>query len=154
MKKLSVLTAIAVLALVIGLAGSQFLRPASAITSPGEDISDHALFDETSGDTGCTCSSNKSFTFYLSCQASVGGGDAKVRVDFVPDPDPQVVFFPIPNGQSFSLVQSAGGTPGSDDVLVVTNSFGGNNLVYWCSITTQRGALPLAATAPDYCTTQ
>ena len=122
-----------------------------AIGTPGKDVSDHALFDETSGDTGCTCSSDKTYVFSLSCQAVVGGGDAKIRVTFN---DLDFIEYPIADGQSFSLTQAAGGTKGVDGALVVTNSLGGKNLVCWCSILTQTGAHPLATTAPDFCTTQ
>ena len=139
----------AVIAVVVSLlvTGLYLGTPATAINTPGRDISDHALIDVT--DTGAKCSCDKTFTFYLTVRAV--DGDATVRITFK---DGDSVDFPVdfPSGQTVSIVQAAGGTPGVDDVLTVTSPNG--QIVGWVSILTQSGAHPLPSeTGSDFCKT-
>jgi hypothetical protein len=101
---------------------------ASAGAAPGK-IADHALFDETGGDTAVLCRTTNEgpFNVYLSFRAI--NGDAILRVTFQ---DGDFVEYPIPDGTSFSLQQVAGTSADVDERILVTSE-GTGQLVGWMS---------------------
>jgi hypothetical protein len=93
-------------------------------------ISDHALIDQTSGDTDVWCRSTngQAFTIYGAFRAI--GGDVTMRVTFK---DADFVDYPIAQDTPFSFSEAAGGTPTVDKKIVVSSSGGAGDLVGWLS---------------------
>jgi hypothetical protein len=113
-------------ALLVGAAGLYLAVPSAGATGAGRPA-DHALFDESSGDTSVFCRGDGPFTVYLAFRAL--NGDEVLHVAFQ---DGDFVEYPIPDGTSFSLQQAAGDTAGVDRKLVVTST-GAGDLVGWMS---------------------
>jgi len=108
-------------------------------------ISDHALIDQTSGDTDVWCRSpnGQAFTVYGAFRAS--GGDVTMRVTFK---DTDFVEYPIAQDTSFSFSEAAGGTPSVDKKLVVSAS-GAGDLVGWLSASRSPGSKAFVACSTD-----
>lgn len=109
------------------VAGMYFVvSPATAAPSK---VADHALFDETGGDTSVFCRGTGPFNLYASFRAI--NGDAVLRVTFQ---DGDQVDYPIPENTSFSLQQVAGTTRDVDRKIVFTNAgTAPGSLVGWVS---------------------
>jgi hypothetical protein len=118
----------AITALVIALQA-----PAGAAGS----VSDHALIDETGGDTLVSCRTTNSEPFIVYGAFRAIGGDVTMRVGFQ---DGDFVDYPIAQDTSFALSESAGGTPGVDGRLAVTTSGGAGSLVGWMSANRANGS--------------
>jgi len=101
----------------------------------GDYISDHALFDTTSGDLGARCKVlNRIFEFYMVVRAF--SGPATIKITFH---DGSWLEFPLKEADAtISFTQAAGGTIGVDDELTVTVTEG--DAVGWISIRAQKGA--------------
>ena len=101
----------------------------SSAASASGPSRDHALFDQTSGDTGATCKSIGAFSFDAAVRAINGDGVLRVRFQ-----DRDFVDYPIPNDTSFSLTQFAGDTRAVDRILHVGSAPGSaGQLVGWVS---------------------
>jgi hypothetical protein len=100
-------------------------------------LADHALIDQTGGDTDvwCRATNKQPFTVYGAFQAF--GGDVTMRVTFKDD---DFVDYPIAAGTSFSLSQAAGGTPSVDKKIVVSTTGAGGDLVGWMSAARSPGS--------------
>ena len=128
MKKRFATAATLVLALTLGLV----LGGGSASTSAGAatgKVADHALFDQTSGDTFTLCRTTNAGAFNLYGSFRAINADAVLRVTFQ---DGDFVDYPIPQDTSFSFQQVAGTTSGVDQRIKVT-SVGTGELVGWLS---------------------
>ncbi len=145
--KISVLAAVIVLALAIGLVGIQYAIPARAASSG--DITDWALFDTTNGvDTGAKCgTADKSYDYHATVTAV--GGSAVALFTFLPA---DTYSFPLADGQTVSLTQSGGGvnTPAQ---IAITQSGGTGKLTGWVSIHVQAGSTPPTGFGGSFCVT-
>jgi hypothetical protein len=113
----------------VGAIGSYALWPGAGGAAPLTKRSDHALYDETSGDQQVFCRGNGPFQVHVAMRAI--NADAVMRVRFL---DGDFVDYPIPQDTSFSLTQAAGGTEGVDRRIRVKSAPGAAGaLVGWMS---------------------
>jgi hypothetical protein len=98
---------------------------------------DHALIDQTSGDTlvRCRTTNRQQFVVYGAFRAI--NGDVVMQVRFQ---DGDFVDYPIPQDTSFSFSEAAGDTPGVDAKIVVSTSSGTGSLVGWLSANRANGS--------------
>ncbi|HEX9299155.1 MAG TPA: hypothetical protein VF968_03390 [Actinomycetota bacterium] len=108
-------------------------EPAAAVGH----TADHALIDQTSGDTAVKCHTTNRQPFIVYGAFRAINGDVVMQVRFQ---DGDFVNYPIPQDTSFSLSEAAGDTPGVDGKLVVTTSGGAGSLVGWMSANRANGS--------------
>ena len=128
-KKISLIGAVAVVT--AALAGGLFTFMASGSPAATTQTTDHALFDQSSGDTGAICKDkvrSGPFEFFGSVHAL--GADGVLRITFQ---DGDFIDYAIPANTSFSLQQAAGDTAGVDKKLTVGSAPGSGQLAGWVS---------------------
>jgi hypothetical protein len=118
----STCTAVAAVALVV-------LWPAAAQTS-GRKISDHALIDQTGGDTYVQCRTTNGRAFDVHATMRAFGGPVTMRVGFQ---DGDFVDYQLAQDETLSLSQAAGSTAGVDRRIRIRKSGGTGSLVGWMS---------------------
>jgi hypothetical protein len=109
-------------------------------------LADHALIDQTGGDTDVWCRSTNKQPFIVYGAFQAFGGDVTMRVTFKDD---DFVDYPIAQGTSFSLSQAAGGTPSVDKKIVVSTSGGTGDLVGWMSAARSPGSTSFVVCSTD-----
>jgi hypothetical protein len=136
MKRLTPIVGIATTAALIG-AVFIFATIGTGGAATSGLLADHALIDQTSGDTDVWCrgTNKQPFVVYGAFRAS--GGDVTMRVTFK---DSDFVDYPIAQDTSFSLSEAAGGTPSVDRKIVVSTSGGAGDLVGWLSAARSPGS--------------
>jgi hypothetical protein len=118
----STCAAVAAVALVV-------LWPASAQPSGGL-LSDHALIDQTGGDTFVQCRTTNRRAFDVHATMRAFGGPVTMRVGFQ---DGDYVEYQLAQDETLSLSQAAGSTAGVDRRIRITKSGGTGFLVGWMS---------------------
>jgi hypothetical protein len=103
------------------------LWPASAQTSGL--ISDHALIDQTGGDTFVQCRTTNRRAFDVHATMRAFGGPVTMRVTFR---DGDFVEYPLAQDETLSLSQAAGSSA-VDRRIRITKSGGTGSLVGWMS---------------------
>jgi hypothetical protein len=136
MRKIITITGISAVACVAATVAVLSFANASGAETTGL-ISDHALIDQTSGDTSvfCRATNKQAFTVYGAFRAI--DGNVTMRVTFK---DGDFVDYPIAQDTSFSLSEAAGGTPSVDKKIVVSTSGGTGSLVGWMSAARSPGS--------------
>jgi hypothetical protein len=104
------------------------LWPASAQTTG--KIADHALIDQTGGDTFVQCRTTNKHAFDVHATLRAFGGDVTARVLFQ---DGDFVDYPIAQDDVLSLSQAAGSTSGVDRRIRIVKSGGAGSIVGWMS---------------------
>jgi len=104
------------------------LWPASA--SVQGKIADHALIDQTGGDTYVQCRTTNRKAFDVHATLRAFGGDVTVRVNFQ---DGDFVDYPVAQDEVLSLSQAAGSTVGVDLRIRITKAGGTGSIVGWMS---------------------
>ena len=104
------------------------LWPASAQTSGV--LSDHALIDQTGGDTSVACRTTNGRAFEVHATMRAFGGAVTMRVTFQ---DGDFVDYPIAQDETLSLSQAAGSSAGVDRRIRISTSGGAGDLVGWMS---------------------
>ena len=127
MKKRAILfastcAAVAAVALVV-------LWPASAQTAGGR-LSDHALIDQTGGDTSVACRTTNRRAFEVHATMRAFGGPVTLRVNFQ---DGDFVDYQLAQDETLSLTQAAGSSAGVDRRIRITKAGGTGSLVGWMS---------------------
>ena len=108
--------------------GLVFLWPAAGAVSG--KIADHALIDQTGGDTFVQCRTTNSRPFDVHGAFRAFGGDVTLRVVFQ---DGDFVDYPIAQDDVLSFSQAAGSTDGVDNRIRVRKSGGAGSIVGWMS---------------------
>ena len=126
MKKRAILfastcAAVAAVALVV-------LWPAVAQTSG--QLSDHALIDQTGGDTSVRCRTTNGEAFDVHATMRAFGGPVTMRVGFQ---DGDFVDYPIAQDETLSISQAAGSTRNVDRSIRISKAGGTGSLVGWMS---------------------
>ncbi|MDP9300733.1 MAG: hypothetical protein M3P43_07540 [Actinomycetota bacterium] len=98
---------------------------------------DHALIDQTSGNTVVKCHTTNRQPFIVYGSFRAINGDVTMRIRFQ---DSDFVDYPIPQDTSFSFSEAAGDTPGVDGKIVVTTSGGAGSPVGWLSADRANGS--------------
>jgi hypothetical protein len=119
------------------------LWPASAQTVG--KISDHALIDQTGGDTSVACRTTNRRAFDVHATMRAFGGPVTMRVSFQ---DGDFVDYPIAQDDTLSFSQAAGSTRNVDRHIRITKSGGTGSLVGWMSAgrLDESGALVVCST--------
>jgi hypothetical protein len=104
--------------------------PTAGIAGGGADSADHALIDQTGGDTSVSCRAVNGSPFLVFGSFRAFGGDVTLRVNFV---DGDFVDYPVAQDGTFSFQQAAGTSSGVDTRIRVTSSGGTGSLVGWLS---------------------
>jgi hypothetical protein len=104
------------------------LWPASAATSGL--VADHALIDQTGGDTFVQCKTTNGRPFIVYASMRAFGGDVTMRVLFQ---DGDQVDYLLAQDDVFSLQQAAGETAGVDRRIRIVKAGGSGSLVGWMS---------------------
>ena len=117
--------------------------PASAQTVG--KISDHALIDQTGGDTSVACRTTNRRAFDVHATMRAFGGPVTMRVSFQ---DGDFVDYPIAQDDTLSFSQAAGSTRNVDRHIRITKSGGTGSLVGWMSAgrLDESGALVVCST--------
>jgi hypothetical protein len=127
---------IAILA-VAAIAGAVLVMTSRGPAVAAGTTSDHALIDQTGGDTAVRCRTTNGEPFIVYGAFRAIDGDVMMRVRFQ---DGDFVDYPIPQDTSYSFSESAGGTRGVDLKVVVTTSGGAGKLVGWMSADRANGS--------------
>jgi len=107
------------------------LWPAGASTSRvAGKIADHALIDQTGGDTFVQCRTTNRRAFDVHATLRAFGGDVTVRVGFR---DGDFVDYPLAQDEVLSLSQAAGSTAGVDTRIRISKVAGAGSIVGWMS---------------------
>jgi hypothetical protein len=141
MRKLITITGISFAACIVAAVAVFWFAGASGAETSGL-ISDHALIDQTSGDTSVSCRSTNPQAFIVYGAFRAIGGNVTMRVSFK---DGDFVDYPIAQDTSFSLSEAAGGTPTVDKKIVVSTSGGAGDLVGWMSAARAPGSKAFVA---------
>jgi hypothetical protein len=104
------------------------LWPASAQTTG--IVADHALIDQTSGDTYVQCKTTNRRAFDVHATLRAVGGAVTVRVLFQ---DGDFVDYTVAQDQELSFSQAAGETAGVDRRIRILKSGGVGSIVGWMS---------------------
>jgi hypothetical protein len=104
------------------------LWPASAQTTG--KIADHALIDQTGGDTYVQCRTTNGRAFDVHATLRAFGGDVTVRVLFL---DGDFVDYPLAQDGVLSLSQVAGSTRNVDRRIRIQKAGGTGSIVGWMS---------------------
>jgi hypothetical protein len=104
------------------------LWPASAQTTG--KTADHALIDQTSGDTFVQCRTTNRRVFELHVALRAFGGDVTARVLFQ---DGDFVDYPIAQDDVLSFSQAAGSTSAVDRRIRIVKAGGAGSIVGWMS---------------------
>lgn len=136
MRKIITITGVSAVACVAATVAVFTFASASGAETTGL-LADHALIDQTGGDTTvfCRATNNQAFIVYGAFRAF--GGDVTMRVAFK---DGDFVDYPIAQDATFSLSEAAGGTPSVDKKIVVSTSAGTGSLVGWMSAARSPGS--------------
>lgn len=126
MKKRLMGLAVAVVA--VSAASLLILWPAAGAVSG--KIADHALIDQTGGDTYIQCRTTNSRAFDVHATLRAFGGDVTVRVLFQ---DGDFVDYSVAQDDVLSLSQAAGTTDGVDNRIRIQKSGGAGSIVGWMS---------------------
>jgi hypothetical protein len=120
-----------VLALAFGavVAAALFVLWPAAAQTAGK-LSDHALIDQTGGDTYVQCRTTNRRAFDVHATLRAFGGDVTVRVLFQ---DGDFVDYPLAQDDVLSLSQAAGDTAGVDRRIRIQKSGGTGSIVGWMS---------------------
>jgi hypothetical protein len=105
------------------------LWPASAQTSGGL-LSDHALIDQTGGDTYVQCRTTNRRAFEVHATLRAFGGTVTMRVNFQ---DGDFVDYQLAQDETLSLSQAAGSSAGVDRRIRISKAGGTGSLVGWMS---------------------
>lgn len=136
MKRLTPIVGIATTAALIG-AVIIFATIGTGGAATSGLLADHALIDQTGGDTDVWCRGTNKQPFVVYGAFRAFGGDVTMRVTFK---DGDFVDYPIAQDTSFSLSEAAGGTPSVDRKIVVSTSGGAGDLVGWMSAARSPGS--------------
>jgi hypothetical protein len=136
MRKVTTITGISAVACVAATVAVFSFVSASGAETTGL-ISDHALIDQTGGDTSVDCRATNKQAFIVYGAFRAFGGDVTMRVTFK---DGDFVDYPIAQDTSFSLSEAAGGSPSVDKKIVVSTSGGTGSLVGWMSAARSPGS--------------
>jgi hypothetical protein len=93
-------------------------------------IADHALIDQTGGDTFVQCRTTNSRAFDVHATLRAHGGDVTVRVVFQ---DGDFVEYPVAQDDVLSFSQAAGTSDGVDNRIRIEKSGGAGSIVGWMS---------------------
>ena len=132
MKKKGLIAIVALAATITAVLVIASEGPASAVGH----TTDHALIDQTGGDTSVRCQTTNRQPFIVYGAFRAFGGDVVMRVQFHGD----FVDYPIAQDTSFSFSQAAGDTPGVDGRIIVATSGGTGKLVGWLSANRANGS--------------
>ena len=130
-KGLIAILAVAATATAVLLIASE--GPAAAVGH----TADHALIDQTGGDTLVKCHTTNRQPFIVYGTFRAFGGDVVMRVRFQ---DGDFVDYAIAQDTSFSFSEAAGDTTGVDGKIVVMTSGGAGSLVGWLSANRANGS--------------
>jgi hypothetical protein len=122
------LMGLAVAVVAVSAASLLILWPAAGAVSG--KVADHALIDQTSGDTYIQCRTTNSRAFDVHATLRAFGGDVTVRVLFQ---DGDFVDYSVAQDDVLSLSQAAGTTDGVDNRIRIQKSGGAGSIVGWMS---------------------
>jgi hypothetical protein len=122
------LMGLAVALVAVSAASLFILWPAAGAVSG--KVADHALIDQTGGDTFIQCRTTNSRAFDVHATLRAFGGDVTVRVLFQDD---DFVDYPVAQDGVLSFSQAAGTTNGVDDRIRIEKSGGAGSIVGWMS---------------------
>jgi hypothetical protein len=122
------LMGLAVAVVAVSAASLLILWPAAGAVSG--KVADHALIDQTSGDTYIQCRTTNSKAFDVHATLRAFGGDVTVRVLFQ---DGDFVDYSVAQDDVLSLSQAAGTTDGVDNRIRIQKSGGAGSIVGWMS---------------------
>jgi hypothetical protein len=129
-----------IIAAAVGVAATMAiwaLRPSAGSAVVGK-LADHALIDQTGGDTMVRCRTTNSSPFIVYGSFRAFGGAVTMRVLFQ---DGDFVDYPLAQDQVFSFQQAAGDTNSVDDRIRVTTAPGSaGDLVGWMSASRAPGS--------------
>jgi hypothetical protein len=106
------------------------LLPGAASSASGGKIADHALIDQTGGDTFVQCRTTNRRAFDVHATLRAFGGSVTVRVLFR---DGDFVDYPLAQDETLSFSQAAGSTAGVDTRIRITKASGAGSIVGWMS---------------------
>jgi hypothetical protein len=122
------LMGLAVALVAVSAASLLILWPAAGAVSG--KVADHALIDQTGGDTNIQCRTTNSRAFDVHATLRAFGGDVTVRVLFQ---DGDFVDYPVAQDEVLSFSQAAGTTDGVDNRIRIQKSGGTGSIVGWMS---------------------